>query len=297
MNDKKKAQEKAKKPPRGLGKGLDALIPSTTQMQTGLQSLPLHQIHPNKEQPRKEFDTEALEELAASIKEVGVIQPILVKKEGREYQIIAGERRFRAAGLAGLTHIPVLIRDVDEIEMIQIALLENIQRENLNPIELANSFQQLIDEFGFTHERLSKELGKSRSSISNTLRMLQLSEYVQSLVIEGQISEGHAKVLAALELATQENMATQIIENQLSVRETEALLKERVVSNKEKTADTFEEDRQFDSFLELEKDMEQQLQTKVRVIKKKGVTHGKIEITFANATELDRLFLLLRREK
>lgn len=211
----------------GLGKGLDALFIDNETVDTGVVTLRLSEIEPNKEQPRKVFSEEALNELADSIKEHGVLQPLLVRPlPTGGYQLVAGERRWRASRMAGLQEVPVVIRDMDEEQAMEIALIENLQREDLNPIEVAEGCHQLIEKYGLTQETAAKKLGKSRSSVTNSLRLLALPQEVRHKVSDGILSAGHAKVL--LGLPTQELMqqaAEEIEANGLNVRQTEALCK------------------------------------------------------------------------
>lgn len=177
-----------------LGRGLDALIPKETKEQ-GLTLLSINEIRPNTLQPRKDFDDTAIIELTASIKEKGILQPIVVRQAGNGFQIIAGERRWRAAQRAGITRVPVIIKDASDREALELALIENLQREDLNPIEEASGYQHLIDEFGLTHEEVSSQIGKDRSTITNQLRLLKLSEEAKLALIEGEITAGHARAL------------------------------------------------------------------------------------------------------
>ena len=192
----------ARKMKSGLGKGLDVLIP-TSQEQDEIrepQMLKISQVEPNRDQPRKQFDQEALEELAGSIKQYGIIQPIIVSKKDDYYEIIAGERRWRAAKLAGLKEIPVVVKEYSEKEIAEISLIENIQRENLNPIEEARAYKSLIEEYELTQEELSERISKSRAQIANTMRLLKLHEDVQEMLTDGRLTAGHARALLGLEI-------------------------------------------------------------------------------------------------
>ena len=221
----------AKKKLGGLGKGLDSLfadLPEDSGEESSVTSLPLREIEPDPDQPRKKFDDEALSQLAASITENGLLQPIAVRprKVGRGYVIIAGERRWRAARLAGLDEVPVLIKDVTDEQAAALALIENLQREDLDPIEVAEGCKQLIDKYGLTQEAAAKRLGKSRSAVANSLRLLALPEDVRRMVSAGQLSFGHAKVLLGLPGAElMQQAAAQVVEQNLNVRQTEALCK------------------------------------------------------------------------
>jgi ParB family chromosome partitioning protein len=212
---------------KGLGRGLDALLGSEPQptAAAGPQQLPIARLRPGRYQPRTRMDAEALAELADSIRAQGVIQPILVRPVGEDrYEIIAGERRFRAAQMAGLAEVPVTVRDVPDDAALAMALIENIQRENLNPLEEAQGVQRLVREFDFTHEQAAAAIGRSRSATSNLLRLLNLAAPVQEMLMEGRLDMGHARALLAVDAATQVQLGHQIVLKGLSVREAEALV-------------------------------------------------------------------------
>ncbi len=212
---------------KGLGRGLDALLGAEPQpaVQSTPQQLPIEKLQPGRYQPRTRMDAEALAELADSIRAQGVIQPILVRPVGGDrYEIIAGERRFRAAQMAGLTEVPVSIRDVPDNAALAMALIENIQREDLNPLEEAQGVQRLIREFGFTHEQAAAAIGRSRSATSNLLRLLNLAAPVQEMLMGGRLDMGHARALLAVDATTQVQLGHQIVLKGLSVREAEALV-------------------------------------------------------------------------
>ncbi|NLR76590.1 ParB/RepB/Spo0J family partition protein [Leeia aquatica] len=213
---------------KGLGRGLDALLGGDLDSSRDtLMTLPVSRLRPGKYQPRSHMDVAALDELAASIKAQGLIQPILVRAvSDTDYEIIAGERRWRASQLAGLTEVPVLVRDVPDEAALAIALIENIQRQELNALEEAQGLQRLIDEFGMTHDSAATAVGRSRSAVSNLLRLLQLSRPVQALLSEGGIDMGHARALLALPLPQQSAVAQSVADKGLSVRQTEALVKQ-----------------------------------------------------------------------
>lgn len=184
---------------KGLGRGLQALIPEyRTEEPQGVETINIAYIHPNQYQPRKQFDEDSLKELAESIKQNGVIQPIIVRKVDSGYQIVAGERRWRAAKIAGLSEIPAIVRDFDDLQVMEIALIENLQREDLNPIEEAKAYKALIEQFNLTQEEISKKIGKSRSVIANSIRLLNLDDRVQEMLVKGDITIGHAKVILSL---------------------------------------------------------------------------------------------------
>ena len=211
----------------GLGRGLNALIPTATGGSSGLLTLPLSAIQPNPRQPRGTFDDTRLEELAHSLREVGLLQPIVVRPAGEDrYEIVAGERRFRAARLAGLEEVPAIVRTTQDGDLLTEALVENIHRADLNPLEEAAAFQQLLDDFGVTHEQLAAKLGKSRPAISNALRLLTLPAPLQQQIASGALSAGHARALLALpDAAAQTRIARRVVADGLSVRATEALVR------------------------------------------------------------------------
>lgn len=208
-------------PRKALGRGLEALIPGAPPPGTAVQEIPLDRIRPNPHQPRRRLDEAALAELAESIRSHGVVQPVVVVPEGNGYILVAGERRWRAAARAGLERIPALVRDLDPLAMTEMALVENLQREDLNPIEEAYAYRLLQEEFGLTQEEIARRVGKSRPHVANTLRLLQLEPEVQRLVVEGRLSGGHAKVLVAQPPHVQRELAEQAVARGWSVRELE----------------------------------------------------------------------------
>ncbi|HAV21655.1 MAG TPA: chromosome partitioning protein ParB, partial [Firmicutes bacterium] len=216
---------------RGLGRGLRALIPDIeTVAGHEVRELPVDVILPNPFQPRKQFDESKLAELVDSIKQHGIVQPLVVRQKGDSYELVVGQRRLEAARMIGLEKVPVIVKSLKDIEMVQVALIENLQREELNPIEEAEAYKRLVEEFGMTQEELAKVLGRSRPTITNTLRLLSLSLEVQAIVSRGTISMGHARALLAIDdLKLQEKVCKYVVEKQLSVRETEELVR-RVVA-------------------------------------------------------------------
>jgi ParB family chromosome partitioning protein len=213
---------------KGLGKGLGALISMdlNSDEQNGVIELKLNEIEPNTGQPRKMFDIEKLKQLAESIKLHGIVQPIIVKKENNIYRIVAGERRWRAARLAGLDTVPVIIKDLNDRELTEIALIENLQRQDLNPVEEAEAYEKLIKEFKMTQEEISRTVGKSRSAIANSIRLLSLSNKIKQYIIEEKITSGHARTLIVIEdKELQNKLADEIINKELNVRDTEKLVK------------------------------------------------------------------------
>ncbi len=225
---------------RGLGKGLGALIPSATSIKltegggaTGAVELPVNQISPNPHQPRQAMNQDELQELANSISEHGLIQPLVVTKAGSSYQLIAGERRWRASQLAGLTHVPVVIKETTPQQMLELAIVENIQRADLNPLEEAQAYAQLMEEFGLTQEAVAERVGKSRTAVANTVRLLNLPDEVKIALASGQISEGHARALLSLKKKRDQlNMLAAITEKGLNVRQTESLVRQTLTGDK-----------------------------------------------------------------
>lgn len=274
----------------GLGRGLSALM-ADVELVPGAaskapQTLPVEQIIPNPDQPRRQFDPDALNELAASLRNRGVLQPLIVRPHPTEpdlYQIVAGERRWRAAQIAQLHELPVLIRELDDTEVLEVALIENIQRADLNPIEEAASFRQLMDRFGHTQERLAEALDKSRSHISNLLRLLNLPEQVQGFVRDGKLTAGHARAL--ITAPDPVAMARKVIERNLSVRETEALA--RQVTQPKAETPRIRSEKDADT-LALEADLSAQLKMRVR-IEHAGQDGGRLTITYRDLDQLDRL--------
>ena len=294
---------------RGLGKGLDALIPSgineksektekqkkTEEKSGGETIVNITKVEPNREQPRKNFDEDALEELAESIKQFGLLQPILVQDRKTYYEIIAGERRWRAAKKAGLKEVPVIIKNLSEQEIVEISLIENIQRENLNPIEEAQAYKRLLTEFNLKQDEVAERVAKSRTAVTNSMRLLKLCDDVQQMVIEGMISTGHARALISIKDPEQQyNIAQQIFDEKLSVRDVEKLVKNlnkpAKVSSKKETIDKSLEA----VYQDIEENLKQKLSTKVSITSK-GNGAGKLEIEFYSHDDLERLMDLLSR--
>ena len=283
----------------GLGKGLDLLIPtegkSSAQPEEEKETVILKtsQLEPNKEQPRKKFDEEKIEELASSIKQYGIIQPIIVCKKDDYYQIIAGERRWRAAKKAGVKEVPVVIKDYTDKEIAEISLIENIQREDLNPIEEAKSYRQLIDEYHLTQEELAERVSKSRTEITNKMRLLKLHEDVQQMLVDGSLSAGHARALLGLEDKEQQlKVANDVVEKNYSVRQTEELVKK--INEPKKPDSKKEKDGMDFVYRDLEKKLSECLGTKVK-INRKDKNKGKIEINYYSDDELDRLYGIINK--
>ena len=269
----------------GLGRGLDALLPEDNDLQNTVSMIAITELDRNPEQPRREFDEEALQALAESMKEAGVLQPLLVIERGGRYQIVAGERRFRAARLAGLTSVPCIVRDFTPQEQMEAALIENIQREDLNAIEEAAAVRQLMDRCGYTQEKAAKRLGKSRPAVANLLRLLSLPEAVKAQVTAGKLSAGHARVLAGLEdEKLQLALAERTVQEGLSVRALEKLAAQPAPMPRAKP-----EPRPLP--LELQ-DMESRLRDAfgVRTQIRGNRKHGKIILQYYNEDELERLY-------
>ena len=257
-------------------------------------SVKISRVEPNREQPRKDFKEEGLEELAESIRQFGVIQPLLVQKREDYYEIIAGERRWRAARMAGLKEIPVIIKDYSEQEIVEVSLIENIQREDLNPIEEAKAYQRLLQEFDLKQEDVAKRVSKNRSTITNSLRLLKLNEEVQNMLSDGEISSGHARALLAVEdPALQLEIAKRVTKEKLSVRDIEKLMKS-VSSSAKKPKKETRKDQAFELVCrDMEEKMKISLGTKVSV-NARSRNAGKIEIEYYSRDELERLFDLLK---
>lgn len=280
---------------RGLGRGISALIPQQQEVteQEKIIFLRLEQIKPNPLQPRQEINSHNLEELVQSIKEKGIIQPILVRRSGDEYELIAGERRLRAAKVLNLKEIPALIKEVDDEESLELALIENIQRQNLNPIEQAKAYQYLINKFAITQERLAQIMGKARVSITNILRLLKLPQEVQEEIKRGRLSFAHARALLEIEeTTTQQELTREIIANSLSVNELENLIRQRRRRGLKRKKQAQVPGEPY--LLALEEQMQQILGTKVQV--SQGRKRGFIRIEFYSREELERIANKIRGE-
>ena len=291
---------------RGLGKGLDALIPAAVgdtkakktstkeEVKTGNAEtlVKITKVEPNRDQPRKNFDEDALLELSESIKQFGLLQPILVQERDDYYEIIAGERRWRAAKLAGLKEVPVIIKHLTEQEIVEIALIENIQRENLNPIEEAQAYKRLLTEFNLKQDEVAERVSKSRTAVTNSMRLLKLCDDVQQMVIDEMLTTGHARALLSIEDPKQQySIAQQIFDEKLSVRDVEKLVKNlnKPVKPKkitEKNLEVFYQD--------IEEKLKQVLGTKVSISAKENGA-GKLELEFYNNDDLDKFVELLTR--
>lgn len=295
---------------RGLGKGLDLLIPNAmgeakpskeTTVKEEMSGegdniakekhVKITMVEPNRNQPRKNFDEDSLQELSDSIKQVGLIQPILVQDRNDHYEIIAGERRWRAAKMAGLKEIPVIIRDYSEQEIMEISLIENIQREDLNPIEEALAYKRLLEEFNLKQDEVAERVSKSRTAVTNSIRLLKLSDKVQQMVIDDMISTGHARALLAVENPEEQyNLAQKIFDEKLSVRDVEKLVKN--LNKPEKVKKNADDKTMEAIYQDIEDRLKQKLSTKVTV-SPKGEGAGRIEIEFYNHEDLDRLLEII----
>lgn len=289
---------------KGLGKGLDSLIPDNKSMKSvtsektveskedaaaksGVQVMKINEVEPNRDQPRKNFDEDALLELSDSIKQFGVLQPLLVRKRKDYYEIIAGERRWRAAKLAGVKEVPVIEKEYTDQEILEIGLIENIQRENLNPIEEAIAYKRLLEEFNLKQDEVAERVSKSRTAVTNSMRLLKLSDKVQQMIIDDMISTGHARALLVIDdPELQYTLANKIFDEKLSVRETEKLVKE--IKNPKKPKEKKPVANSF-IYQDLEEKMKSVFGTKVSIASK-GKGKGKIEIEYYSDDELEHLF-------
>lgn len=289
---------------RGLGKGLDSLIPTNVMMESevkhatvstassaeeekdGTLMVKLSKVEPNREQPRKNFDEDSLQELAESLKQFGMLQPILVQNRGDYYEIIAGERRWRAAKIARLKEVPVIVRELTDQEIVEISLIENIQREDLNPIEEAQAYKRLLTEFHLKQDEVAERVSKSRTAVTNSMRLLKLCDEVQKMVVDDMISTGHARALISIEDPEEQYLIAQkIFDEKLSVREVEKLVKDLHKPPKPPK----EENKTLQAiYQEISERLKQSLSTKVSVSAKQNGA-GKIEIEFYNHEDLERL--------
>jgi len=272
---------------RGLGRGLGALLSSTPGEEDTLLEIAVDQIEPNPNQPRKVFDSDALSELTASIKASGIIQPIVVRRRGDRFQLIAGERRWRAARQAGLARVPAIVREVTDAESLELALVENLLREDLNPMEEAEAYQKLLAQFGWTQEELAQRVGKDRSSIANCLRLLRLPEAIQADLRGGRLTMGHARSLLTLDTeAEQLRLRDEILAHSWSVRATEDTIRAAEAGAPKRTGRKPGRRRSVE-LAAVEESIQQALQTRVRVVGNER--KGKIEIVYATPDELERL--------
>jgi ParB family chromosome partitioning protein len=279
---------------KALGRGLSALFTQINPLESDLIELDIDQLEPTDAQPRKVFNEDKLDELAQSIKANGIIQPIVVRRRGERFQIIAGERRWRAAQLAGLLKVPCIVKDIADENVLEMSLIENIQRENLNPIEEANAYKKLLERLNVTQEEMARRVGKDRTSITNALRLLRLPIEIQKLVEEEKLSMGHARALLSLDsIESQKALALEIISKTLSVRETERLVKDQNFESgaitKKNVADSYREEDANVTAAELKLSKKLSAPVKIKFLKDGGI----IEVKFSSNEDLSRLFDLL----
>jgi len=275
-----------------LGKGLGALIPADQELsvdEVHYRVIPLDRIAPNPMQPRQQFDDVRLAELAESVRQNGLVQPLVVRKSGSGYTLVAGERRYRAARIAGLEKAPaVIMDDIDDIRMLELALVENIQRQDLNPLELAEAYRRLIEQCGLTQLQLAQRVGRSRAAVANHLRLLSLPESIKRLIAEGRLTEGHARALLALDNESRMlEMAERIVSTSMSVREAEQAAPEK------KKRRRLEVKRLSPALAEIEADLKQRLATAVKIVP--GLRRGRVEIEYYGEDDLSRLWQLFRK--
>ncbi len=285
----------AAKPQKGLGKGLGALMETPGPISEQVTSLPTHKLEPNPLQPRKLFDEEELQALSESIAQHGIIQPLTVRKgQNGYYQIIAGERRWRAARMAGLRTVPVVVLDADDRAVMELALVENLQRQDLNPMEEAMGYRQLMQEYGFTQEQVAEKVTKSRSAVANALRLLNLSPAIAQLVTDGKLSAGHARAVMVLKTEKeQERAAQKIISLELSVRQAETLCKNMAKAAEKETHPPKVKPLEVDYVAECEKTLSKALNRGVKITR--GKRKGKFELEFYGDEDLQRLYEALNR--
>ena len=286
------------KPQRGLGRGLNALLSdealtAATEGETIVKIVDINEVEPNFEQPRKKFDEIELQELSKSILEHGIIQPLIVREKEGKYEIVAGERRYRAARLANINEIPIIIKTFSEQQTLEVALVENIQREDLNPMELASAYSLLMDRFDLSQEQVADKVGKSRPSVANIMRLLKLNPYVQEKLREGEITFGHARALLAVkDLTVQKQLTDIIIGKDLTVREIEKYIQE-LANKKKKSKDEKPAYNPF--YREIQEDLQKLFGTKVSI--SKGAKKGKIEIEYYSDEELSRILQIMNMNK
>ena len=294
----------SEQPRRALGRGLSSLLPSrqttaappkpqpasATTAADAPQSLPIDLIDPNPHQPRSVFQAERLEELAQSIRANGIIQPLIVRRHDSRYQLVAGERRWRAARLAGLERVPVVVREFEDERLLEITLIENIQREDLNPIEVAHAYDRLLQELHLTHEDIASRTGKDRTSVTNMLRLLRLPQEIQALLADHRLSMGHARAILGLPSAElQMSVAEKASAQSLSVRQVERLVQKMTEAREPKTLDQADQDPNVKAAIQ---DLERTLGTRVRIVSK-SESRGRIEIDYYSQEDLDRIYQLI----
>jgi ParB family chromosome partitioning protein len=293
---KKETGSSSKKPKRmALGKGLDALIPAIEPIEDKPKEYfqcDIELIHPNRYQPRRRFSEDELQEMSRSIKEQGIIQPLLVRKDDNGYELVAGERRLRAAKKAGLSQVPVIVKTVTDTDLLEISIIENIQREDLNPMEEAEAYHMLITEFDLTQDQAAARVGKSRSAVANFLRLRQLPEQIKGSITDGTLSMGHARALLSAATSAQQNAAWRaVVSKGLSVRETESLIRRLKAEKKKPKKPSASSEQRY--LLSLADDLSRRFGTQVK-IKRRG-QKGTVEIRFYNNDDLNRLLNLLKK--
>lgn len=289
---------------KGLGKGLDSLIPDKVGIAEIKEEtkkdeilVNINKVEPNREQPRKKFDEDSLLELSESIKQFGVLQPLLVQEKENYYEIVAGERRWRAAKMAGIKEIPIIVKNLTPQEIVEISLIENIQREDLNPIEEAIAYKRLLTEFNLKQDEVAERVSKSRTAVTNSMRLLKLNEKVQQMVVDEMISTGHARALLSIEdKELQYTVAQKIFDEKLSVRETEKLVKKILKGESEEKEGRAKSNEEIEKmkviYKDIEEKMKQVLGTKV-MIQPKDINKGKIEIEYYDSNQLEHLFEMI----
>lgn len=293
---------------KGLGKGLDSLIPDKVGVAEVKDEIKkdeivvnINKVEPNREQPRKKFDEDSLLELSESIKQFGVLQPLLVQEKENYYEIVAGERRWRAAKLAGIKEIPIIVKNLTPQEIVEISLIENIQREDLNPIEEAIAYKRLLTEFNMKQDEVAERVSKSRTAVTNSMRLLKLNEKVQQMVVDEMLTTGHARALLSIEdKEMQHTVAQKIFDEKLSVRETEKLVKKILKGDHGEKEERKQNNEEFEKlkviYKDIEEKMKQTLGTKV-MIQPKDKNKGKIEIEYYDINQLEHLFEMIQSLK
>lgn len=293
---------------KGLGKGLDSLIPDkvgVVEVKDEIKKdeivVNINKVEPNREQPRKKFDEDSLLELSESIKQFGVLQPLLVQEKENYYEIVAGERRWRAAKLAGIKEIPIIVKNLTPQEIVEISLIENIQREDLNPIEEAIAYKRLLTEFNMKQDEVAERVSKSRTAVTNSMRLLKLNEKVQQMVVDEMLTTGHARALLSIEdKEMQHTVAQKIFDEKLSVRETEKLVKKILKGDNGEKEERKQNNEEFEKlkviYKDIEEKMKQTLGTKV-MIQPKDKNKGKIEIEYYDINQLEHLFEMIQSLK
>ncbi|MGI6082633.1 MAG: ParB/RepB/Spo0J family partition protein [Limnochordia bacterium] len=281
---------------KALGRGLAAIIPQAAQddsTRAAFREIAVTRISPNSAQPRRRFSPEQLEELAASMREHGILEPVIVRPKGKDYELVVGERRWRAAQLAGLTVVPAIVRDLDDREVLEMALVENLQRQDLNPMEEAEAFSRLAEEFGLTQEEIAERVGKKRSTVANRLRLLELDAGLQDQVRQGRLSAGHARALLGIpDDEDRREIADRVISEELSVRAVEEMVRKRSQKQRKPSKKASKSESELDPELgDLVEELQQKLATRVRIVHREG--RGQIEIEFYSEDDITRIYELI----